>query len=183
MAQTLDTTHSEIAFTVRHMMFSKVRGQFTKWSGTVAYDAADPSKSKVDVDIDVDSIDTREEKRDGHLKSPDFFDAAKFPKITFKSKRVEGAGKGHYKLTGDLAIHGVTKEVTLDVEQTGGGKDPWGNQRVGFSLKGSIHRADFGLTWNQALETGGVLLSDKVEIEAEVQVVQPAAQAGAGASV
>jgi len=167
----IDTTHSEIAFTVRHMMFAKVRGQFKAWTATAAYDAADPTRSVFHADIDVASIDTREPKRDGHLASPDFFDAAQFPKLTFDSKKIEAAGKGEYKMTGDLTMHGVTHPVTLDVTQTGGGKDPWGNERIGFSARGSLSRAAWGLTWNQALEAGGVLVSDKIEIDIEVQVV------------
>jgi len=174
MAQySIDTTHSEISFTVRHMMFAKVRGQFTTWNANLAYDAADPAKSKVEVTIDTASINTREAQRDGHLRSDDFFSAEKFPKMTFKSTRIEGA-KGQYKLTGDLTIRDVTREVTLDVEQTGAGKDPWGNDRLGFSAKGTILRSEFGLKWNQALEAGGVLVSDKVEIEVEAQVVSKA---------
>jgi polyisoprenoid-binding protein YceI len=182
MAHTIDATHSEISFTVRHMMFAKVRGQFKKWTATVAYDPADPTKSKASIEIDASSIDTREAQRDGHLLSPDFFDVAKFPTIKFKSKRVESAGKDRFKLTGDLTIRDQTHETTLDVERTGGGKDPWGNERTGFSVKGSISRGEWGLKWNQALEAGGVLVSDKVDIEAEVQVVQAAANASAGAS-
>ncbi|WP_394844494.1 YceI family protein [Pendulispora brunnea] len=173
----IDTAHSEIAFTVRHMMFAKVRGQFKTWSATLSYDPANASASNVQVEIDVASIDTHEAQRDGHLRSGDFFDAEKFPKITFASKRVESTGKGRYKLAGDLTIHGVTNEVTLEVEQTGHGKDPWGNERLGFNAKATILRSDFGLKWNQALETGGVLVSDKVEIEAELQVVQARAAA------
>jgi polyisoprenoid-binding protein YceI len=178
----IDTTHSEITFTVRHMVFAKVRGHFTKWSATLAYDPADATKSKVDVDIDVASIDTREAQRDAHLRSADFFDAGKFPAIKFASKRVTSTSKGRYQLAGDLTLHGETHEVTLDVEQTGGGKDPWGNERLGFTLKGALSRSEWGLKWNQALETGGVLVSDKVEIEAEVQVVRAAASAGASAT-
>jgi polyisoprenoid-binding protein YceI len=168
----IDTTHSEISFTVRHMMFAKVRGQFKTWSAELAYDAANPAKSTVAVAVDTASIDTREAQRDGHLKSGDFFDAEKFPKMTFRSKRIDAAGQGKYKLVGDLTIRDATREVTLDVEQTGGGKDPWGNDRLGFEVKGSISRGEWGLKWNQALEAGGVLVSDKVDIEAEVQVVQ-----------
>jgi polyisoprenoid-binding protein YceI len=182
MAQTIDATHSEISFTVRHMMFAKVRGQFNKWTSTVAFDAADPTKSRVAVEIDATSINTREAQRDGHLRSADFLDAEKFPTLSFKSKRIEVVSKGQYKLVGDLTIRDATHEVTLDVEQTGTGKDPWGNQRLGFSAKGAISRGQWGLKWNQALETGGVLVSDKVDIEAEVQVVQAAANASAGAS-
>lgn len=166
----VDTTHSEIGFTVRHMMFAKVRGQFKTWTATLGYDAANPAKSTIEVEIDTASIDTREAQRDGHLKSADF-DAEKFPKMVFKSKRIEGSG-GHYKVTGDLTIRDQTHEVTLDVEQTGSGKDPWGNDRLGFSAKGAIGRGEWGLKWNQALEAGGVLVSDKVEIDVETQVVQ-----------
>lgn len=170
-AYSVDTAHSEIGFSVRHMMFAKVRGQFKTWTAALAYDAADPSKTSVRVQIDTASIDTREEKRDAHLRSDDFFSAGKFPKITFESKRIEKTGQGRYKLVGDLTIRDVTREVALDVEQTGGGKDPWGNQRLGFSAKGTINRGDWGLKWNQALEAGGVLVSDKVDIEVEAQAV------------
>jgi polyisoprenoid-binding protein YceI len=168
----IDTAHSEIAFTARHMMFAKVRGQFNSWTAALSYDPRDLSKTAVQVDIDTASIDTREAQRDGHLRSDDFFNAEKFPKMTFKSKRIEGAGDKRYKLVGDLTIRDVTREVTLDVEETGGGKDPWGNQRLGFSAKGAINRGDWGLKWNQALEAGGVLVSDKVEIEVEAQVIE-----------
>jgi polyisoprenoid-binding protein YceI len=123
------------------------------------------------VSADVASIDTREEKRDGHLKSPDFFDAEKFPKLTFASKRVEGQGD-RFKVVGDLTLHGVTKEVTLDITSEGSGKDPWGNERRAFSAHGHLNRSDFGLKWNQALETGGVLVGEKVDIEAEISAIK-----------
>ncbi len=168
----IDTAHSEISFSVRHMMFAKVRGQFKSWSADLKYDAAAPDKSTLRVEVDTASIDTREERRDGHLRSADFFDTEKFPKMVFESKRIEAQGKGRYKLIGELSMHGVTREVTLDVEQTGHGKDPWGNERLGFIASGSILRSEWGLTWNQALETGGVLVSDKVDIEVDVQVVE-----------
>jgi polyisoprenoid-binding protein YceI len=167
----IDTTHSEIGFTVRHMMFAKVHGNFKAWTAAGALDPASPAAASLTVDIDVGSIDTREQKRDEHLRSPDFFDAAKYPKIVFKTTKVEAAGKGRYKLTGDLTIRDQTRPVTLDVEETGGGKDPWGNERKGYSAKGAISRADFGLKWNQALEAGGVLVSDNVDIDIETQVV------------
>ena len=170
----IDTTHSEIGFTARHMVFAKVRGQFKTWTGKVEYDAEDPTRSKVEAEIEVASIDTREPKRDDHLRSAEFFDAEKFPKLTFASKRIEAAGDGAYKVTGDLTLHGTTREVTLDATASGTGKDPWGNQRRGLSLEGSIDRSDFGLRWNQVLETGGVLVSEKIEINVEVQVVQVA---------
>ncbi len=166
------------------MMFAKVRGQFKKWNATVVYDAADPTKSNIRVEIDAASIDTREEKRDTHLRSADFFDAEKFPKITFQSKRIESLGEGHYRLVGDLNMHGVRREVALDVEATGGGRDPWGNDRLGFSANAAINRGDWGLKWNQALEAGAVLVSDKVELDVEVQIVvsAPSVSASAAAS-
>src|SRR5882724_4696748 len=170
-SQTVDIAHSEIAFSVRHMMFAKVRGNFKKWDATLAYDPTDPQKSSVEVDIETGSIDTRDEKRDGHLRSPDFFDSEKYPTMKFKSKRIEPAGKARYRLVGDLTIRGATHEVVLDVEQTGGGKDPWGNERIGFTAKGAINRGEWGLVWNQALEAGAVLVSDKVDIEVEAEVI------------
>ncbi len=168
------TAHSEIGFTARHMVFAKVRGQFKKLSASLSYDPKDITKSSVQAEIEVKSIDTREAQRDGHLLSPDFLDAEKFPTITFKSTRISPAGANQYKVAGDLTIHGTTREVVLDVEQSGGGKDPWGNQRIGFSAHASVLRSDFGLTWNQVLETGGFLVGDKLEIDIEVQVVQSA---------
>jgi polyisoprenoid-binding protein YceI len=168
----IDTAHSEVGFTARHMVFAKVRGQFKSWNAKLNYDALNPANSSVVVDIDTASIDTREEKRDAHLRSADFFDAEKFPRMVFKSKRVEAAGKGNYRLVGDLTIRNVSREVALDVEQTGAGKDPWGNDRLGFTASTAISRSEWGLKWNQALEAGGVLVSDKIEIGVEVQVVQ-----------
>lgn len=168
----IDLTHSEIGFTVRHMMFAKVRGQFKSWSSSIGFDGQDPTKATIEVQVDTASIDTREDKRDGHLRSADFFDAEKFPKMIFKSKRIERAGDAEYKVVGDLTIRDVTREITLDVEQTGSGKDPWGNQRLGFSAKAAIQRSDWGLKWNQALEAGGVLVSEKVDIHVEVQLVE-----------
>src|SRR5450432_3702475 len=147
----IDTSHSGIHFTVRHIMFAKVHGRFDKWSGKLDYDEANVGGSKVSVDVDVASIDTAEEKRDAHLKGADFFDAEKFPKLTFSSKSVAGTGN-QLKITGDLTIHGVTKEVVLDTEKTGTGIDPWGNTRIAFAAKTSVNRKDFCLTWNQALE-------------------------------
>ena len=168
----VDVAHSEISFTVRHMMFAKVRGQFKAWNAELDYDAASPEKSSARAEVETGSIDTREAARDTHLRSADFFDAEQFPKMVFTSKRVEAAGKGRYKLSGDLTIRGETHGVSLDVEETGRGKDPWGNERIGFTAKGSISRSEWGLKWNQALETGGVLVSDKVDIEVEAQVIQ-----------
>lgn len=170
-AWNIDTSHSAVTFTVRHMMFSKVRGRFQKWNGKLDYDPANPAAARVEVSIDTASIDTNEEKRDGHLRSPDFFDAAQFPQMTFKSRKVDEAGKGKLRITGDLSLHGVTREVVLDVENHGTGKDPWGNQRAGFTATTQINRTDFGLKWNQALEAGGVLVSEKVDIELEIQAI------------
>ncbi|MBI2391438.1 MAG: YceI family protein [Deltaproteobacteria bacterium] len=168
----IDNSHSHIDFSVRHMVFAKVRGAFRKWNAQLAL-AEDLASSTVNVEVEVASIDTGEEKRDGHLRSADFFDAETHPKMTFASKRIDKT-QGTLLVVGDLTIHGVTKEVALDVEETGRGKDPWGNERVGFSAKTSINRADYGLTWNAALETGGVLVGEKVEISIEVEAVKQA---------
>ncbi len=170
----IDKSHSDVNFSVRHMVFAKVRGHFSQWTAELGYDAADPARSSVSVSIDTGSIDTREPQRDAHLKSPDFLDAEKFPKITFKSTKVERKGDKKYALVGDLTIHGVTKAVTLEVEELGGGKDPWGNQRLGFSAKTKIDRGDFGLKWNQVLEAGGVLVGETIDIEADIEVVAKA---------
>ena len=170
-AYTIDNAHSDISFSVRHMVFAKVRGHFTKWTAPLAFDAADPARSSVDVAVDAASIDTREPQRDGHLRSPDFLDVEKFPKITYKSRRVERPADKKYKVVGDLTIHGVTREVVLDVEELGRGKDPWGNERIAFVAKASIDRGDFGLKWNQVLETGGVLVGERIDIEIDVEAV------------
>jgi polyisoprenoid-binding protein YceI len=170
-----DTSHSSIGFAVRHLMISKVRGTFSAWRGTFEYDEADPTRSKIEVHIDARSIDTKEEKRDGHLRSPDFLDVEQHPEIVFKSTLVAKDGDG-YAVTGDLTIHGVTRPVQLEVESLGRGKDPWGNERVGFAATATINRRDFGLVWNQALETGGVLVGEKVEISLDIQAVKAAQQ-------
>jgi polyisoprenoid-binding protein YceI len=167
----IDPSHSGIHFAVRHLVVSKLRGAFTRWEGIVELDEANPGASRVSVRIDPGSIDTREPKRDDHLRSADFFDVQKYPALTFASTRVEKVGDG-YRLTGNLTMHGVTKPVVLDVESLGVGKDPWGNERIGFQAEASINRKDFGLGWNQALETGGVLVGDKVEILLDVQAVK-----------
>jgi polyisoprenoid-binding protein YceI len=171
---TIDYQHSDVGFSVRHMVFAKVRGHFTKWSADLAFDAADPAKSSVNVTIEAASIDTREPQRDAHLRSPDFLDAEKVPQLTFRSTKVEKAGDKKYAVTGDLAIRGVTRPVRLDVEELGGGKDPWGNQRVAFAAKTRIDRGDYGLKWNQALEAGGVLVAEHVDIEIDVEAIAKA---------
>ncbi|HET9596423.1 MAG TPA: YceI family protein [Anaeromyxobacteraceae bacterium] len=171
----VDGAHSAVNLTVRHMVISKVRGRFTKWNAKLALDTGDLSRSSVEVEIDAASIDTGVADRDAHLRSADFLDAAKYPALTYRSKRVEAVSGDRLRVVGDLTIRGTTREVVLDVEYGGQGKDPWGNQRAGFTASTSINRKDFGLTWNQALETGGVLVADRVDIEIELQAVRQAA--------
>ncbi len=168
----IDTTHSGIHFSIRHMVVAKVRGAFKGFSGTVRYDAENPANSSVSVSIDAASIDTGVAQRDAHLKSPDFFDVEKFPALSFQSTRVEKGSGNNLRVTGNLTLRDITREVVLDAELLGTGKDPWGNTRVAFEAKTSINRFDFGLKWNQALETGGVLVGEKVEIALEIQTVQ-----------
>ena len=168
----LDPTHSEVAFSVKHLMISTVRGRFSGVKGSIFLDTEDVSRSSVEVEVDAATIDTREEKRDGHLRSPDFFDVETYPTITFRSRRIEPVGGDRFKVTGDLTIRGVTREVVLDVTEEGRGRDPWGGERVGFSATGKIDRRDFGLTWNQALETGGVMVSNEIKLSIEAQAVK-----------
>jgi polyisoprenoid-binding protein YceI len=175
----LDTVHSGINFSVRHMVVSKVRGRFGKFTGDIALDEGDLSRSVVEATIDASSIDTGTAQRDDHLRSADFFDVEHFPQIRFRSTRIDRLGGDRYRLTGELTIRDVTRPIALEAEYGGRGKDPWGNERVGFTAKGSLDRKDFGLKWNQALETGGVLVSDHVELELEVQAVRAAASAAA----
>jgi polyisoprenoid-binding protein YceI len=177
----IDTVHSGINFSVRHMVVSKVRGRFAKFSGTLDLDDGDLTRSTIEVAIDAASIDTGTPQRDGHLRSPDFLDAERFPELRFKSGRIEKVGKGddRYRVVGNLTIRDVTREVVLDVEYGGRAKDPWGNDRVGFIAKTSVDRKEFGLVWNQALETGGVLVGDRIDIDLEVQGVRAAAAAAA----
>lgn len=168
----IDPVHSSVHFSVRHMMVSNVRGEFTRVSGVIAYDTQNPAASTVEATIDVDSINTRDAQRDTHLKSPDFLDFEKFPTITFKSTKIEPA-EGGGKLTGDLTIHGVTRSITLDVEGPAPEvKDPWGKQRIGASATARLSRKDFGLTWNAALETGGMLVGDEVKITIDIEAVR-----------
>jgi polyisoprenoid-binding protein YceI len=171
---TIDNAHSTAGFKVRHLMVANVRGEFSKLSGTVAFDSANPANSRVEADIDVTSITTGDQQRDGHLKSADFFDAEKFPIIRFASRKVTSVnGGGEYKVLGDLTIHGVTKEVTLDVEGPAPEqKDPWGNVKSGISATTKINRRDFGLSWNAALETGGVLVGDDVQIHIDAELAR-----------
>jgi len=174
-----DLAHSSVNFHVRHLMVSKVHGRFTLWGGSLEIDDDDITKSRVDVTIDAGSVDTREDKRDAHLKSADFFDVEKFPALTFKSTSVEKVSDEEITITGDLSLHGVTKSVKLAVELGGQAKDPWGGIRTGFSAKTSINRKDFGLGWNAVLETGGVLVGEKIEITLEIEAIRAAAAVAA----
>lgn len=169
---TIDASHSGISFSVRHMMISTVRGEFQKFSGEASFDPQRPEAGRVSVSIDVASISTREAQRDAHLRSADFFDAEKYPLITFTSKQVRRNGEG-LEVVGDLTIRGTTREVILAVEEfTGEHTDPWGNRRVGATARTKIRRSDFGMKWNAVLEAGGVLVSDEVSIHIEVQFVK-----------
>ena len=172
---TIDASHAEVGFSVRHLMISTVRGRFGGVSGTAVIDDRDPSASKVDVTIDVSSIDTRQEQRDTHLRSPDFFDVANHPTMHFVSTRIEGDITSEFKLVGNLTIRGVTHEVTLNVTAEGRGRDPWGNDRAGFSATAKINRGEWGLTWNQVLEAGGVTVSDEVKLSIDAELVRQAA--------
>ncbi len=168
----IDPAHSHVGFGIKHLMISTVRGQFTDVKGTVAVDERDPTSAKIDITIATQSVTTGDEKRDGHLRSPDFFDVERFPTITFRSKRVEGRSGNSFRVLGDLTIRDVTREVVLDVELLGRAKDPWGNDRAAFEASTKINRGDYGLTWNAALEAGGVLVGDEVKISIESELLR-----------
>jgi polyisoprenoid-binding protein YceI len=167
----MDPAHSSVEFSVRHLMIATVRGRFTDVQGTVTLDESDPSNSHVEVRIGAATIDTRVPQRDEHLRSPDFFDVENFPELTFKSRKVTRDGED-LKLTGDLTIRGVTREVVLDVTSHGRQNDPWGGERAGFEATGKIKRSEFGLTWNQVLEAGGVTVGDEVKIAIDAELVK-----------
>ena len=172
---TIDPVHSEVSFVVRHMMVSKVRGRFDKFEGTIAT-AADPLQSAVTATVDLSSVNTGNETRDNHIRSEDFFHIEKHPTMTFRSKKIVSAGADHFKVSGDLTIRGVTKEVTFDVEgPTPSVKDPWGNIRAGVVATAKINRKDFGLVWNALIEGGGVVVGDEVSVTIEAELVQKAA--------
>lgn len=171
MAYTIDPAHSQIQFSARHMMISKVRGWFEKFEGEVALDEQHPENTSVEVRIETASINTREDSRDAHLRSADFFDAENHPYMTFKSKRVELQGENKARMTGDLTIRGVTNEVVMDVEHTGSAKSPWGVTSHGFNGRAVINRKDWGLNWNRALETGGWLVGDEITIDIELELM------------
>jgi polyisoprenoid-binding protein YceI len=171
----IDPAHSNVEFSVRHLMVSTVKGNFLKVSGFVELDEQSIAKSRVEVTIDTASIDTREPKRDAHLRSPDFFDVAKYPTITFKSTKVEKAGSGKLKVTGDLTLHGVSKPVVLMVEGPSAAiKDPFGRTVRGAMATGRINRKDWGITWNKALDTGGMMVSDEVKLDINVELAERA---------
>ena len=170
---TIDPAHSRLGFVARHAMVTKVRGRFGEFSGTAHVDTADPARSRVELTIKTASIDTGQPDRDGHLRSVDFFDAENHPDITFRSTEVSRQGSA-WTVTGDLTIKGVAKRVTVQFEHTGAARDPFGNLRVGFEGEATITRKDWGLTWNAALETGGVLVSDKIKLELDVSAIRTA---------
>jgi len=176
----IDPAHSHVEFAVRHLTISSVKGRFGDVQGTVFVDESDARAVLVDVTIQVASIDTRQEQRDAHLRSADFFDEARFPTITFRSRKIEGNHlDGEFRLLGDLTIRDVTREVILDVSAEGQLTDTWGAERAGFSARGKIDRTDFGLTWNQTLEAGGVLVGNEVTISVEVELIRQTKQAAA----
>lgn len=174
----IDTTHSAIEFSIRHLMIAKVRGRFTEFSGSLELDDNDLTKSTVTAEIKAASITTANDQRDTHLRSPDFFDVEQYPLLTFASTSIQQRGD-ELVLTGKLTIRGVTNDVTLTVENLGTAADPWGNQRIAFAARGSIDRKLFGLNWNQVLEAGGFLVGDKVELSLDVQAVRQAARSAA----
>ena len=180
----LDPAHTTATFSVRHLMVSTVEGRFEKVSGKVVLDEANPARSSVDIAIDPSSINTGNSQRDGHLKSPDFFDVAKFPKLDFKAKKIDKAGAGKFKVEGDLTMHGVTRPITLDVEGPSAAiKDPMGRMVRAVVARGKLNRKDWGLTWNKALEGGGVLVSDEVKLEVHAERVEAAGKGAAKAEV
>ena len=168
----IDPVHSHIEFKVRHMMISRVRGRFEKFGGTVDFDPDNPERTGVDIEIEAASINTDAADRDAHLRSPDFLYAEEFPVLRYKSKRVEVIDDNHARLIGDLTIRDVTREVPLDVEYSGLAKSPWGSTSAGFTASTTINRKDFNLTWNQTLETGGVLVGDDIEVNIELELIK-----------
>lgn len=168
----IDPSHTTIEFAVKHMMISTVRGKFKTFDGTLNIDPDNPAASRVEGSIDTASIDTQEEQRDAHLRSADFFDVENYPKMTFRSSRIEPRGANQFKVYGQLTIKGVTREVVFDVADEGRAQDPWGNQRWGVSATTKLNRKDFGLTWNVALETGGWLVSDEIKVSVDLELVQ-----------
>lgn len=168
----VDPTHSSVEFSIRHMMFTNVKGAFQTYDATIEADPNDLTTANISFSVDLASVDTKNEDRDNHLRSADFFDVENKPKMTFTSTKVEKKDEGEYAVTGDLSLNGVTKPETFDVTFEGQGKDPWGNEKAGFSAEGTLNRSDYGLTWNAALEKGGVLVGDKVKVSLEIQAAK-----------
>ncbi|MEW2132160.1 YceI family protein [Streptomyces sp. NPDC005435] len=171
---TIDPAHTSIGFTARHAMVTNVKGSFTEFTGTLHLDGENPANSTASLDVTMDSIDTGNADRDTHLKSADFFKTDEFPTMTFRSTKAESLGGDDYRITGDLSILGTTKPITIDLEFNGSAKDPFGNDRVGFEGKAELLRSEWGLTWNAALETGGVLISDKIKLSFDVSAIKNA---------
>ncbi|GAA2643198.1 YceI family protein [Streptomyces vastus] len=172
---TIDASHTTIGFVARHAMVTNVKGSFNDFSGSLHLDGSDPSRSTAAIDVKMDSIETGNADRDGHLKSADFFKTDEFPTMTFRSTKAESLGGDDYRITGDLSILGTTKQLSIDLEFNGAAKDPFGNERVGFEGKAEILRSEWGLTWNAALETGGVLISDKIKLNFDISAIKNAA--------
>lgn len=168
----IDPAHSEIGFKVRHMMITNVNGIFNNYSATMMASAADFSDAELSFEADIDSISTRNEQRDGHLKSPEFFDMAQFPKVSFQSTSFTKSGDGQYSMKGNFNMHGVTKEITLNVEFTGTVVDPWGQVKAGFEITGSLNRSEFGLTWNATSEDGSIVLDEVIKLVLNVQMIK-----------
>ncbi|MEU3287127.1 YceI family protein [Streptomyces longwoodensis] len=171
---TIDPAHSTIGFVARHAMVTNVKGKFTDFTGSLHLDGSDPARSTATLDVRMESIDTGSADRDGHLKSADFFKTEEFPAMTFRSTAAEALGGDDYRITGELSLLGVTKPLTIDLEFNGAAKDPFGNERVGFEGKAEILRSEWGLTWNAALETGGVLVSDKIKLTFDISAIRAA---------
>ena len=170
----IDPAHTQIDFSVKHMMIVTVRGRFDKFGGTVNVDEKNLENSSAEGAVELASVDTRDPNRDAHLRSPDFFDVEKYPRITFKTTRIQRAGKGQYKAAGELTIKDITREVVFNVTDEGQNKDPWGNLRWGLAAQTAINRKDFNLTWNVALEAGGVLVGEQVKVNVEVELIRQA---------
>ncbi|CAG7653301.1 YceI family protein [Paenibacillus allorhizosphaerae] len=170
----VDPTHSSIDFTIRHMMIAKVKGTFHSFEAQIEADPSNLTTANIYFSIDIVSIDTRNQDRDAHLRTGDFFDAEKYPKMTFQSSRIVKTGEGEYDVTGEFSLHGVTRTETFAVTFEGSGTDPWGNEKAGFSGQGTIKRSDYGLTYNAALETGGVLIGDEVKVSIEIEAAKQA---------
>jgi polyisoprenoid-binding protein YceI len=168
----IDPAHSDVGFAVKHLMFATVKGAFRTFSGKLVLNEQNIRASSIEAEIDAASIDTRQDQRDAHLRSPDFFDVENFTTITFRSTRIEQVRHGHFRAVGELTIRGITREVVLDVEETGRGQDPWGGERIGYSARTTIERDAYGLTWNQVLEAGGFAVGNEVVVTLNVEIVK-----------